>query len=130
MSISLNTLQTKIIIFLYFNEPKTTTTIAKKLLPSEGRKETKNSDRKVRYNLNKMKENNIVEEKEEDGKKKYTIDEDRVTVGDAIVELESIKDGEFSINMGKIIAIASKEEKEVQIINIPDFDVIEELNVM
>ena len=115
-----------ILLFLLENDDVTTTEIAKALFIPENNGEKyheeltraqkndkesllRNSDRKVRYYLDKFIEDNLVNVKTVNGKKRFRVNRDSVHLGMGKIDMITYDGNTVSIGLGKILLCKVKD---------------------
>lgn len=97
-----------ILYYLYFNEEATTTEIARELFEPEDVSELRNHDRRVRHYLEDNNAN-LLDVKKVDGKKKFSLGEDKVFFGIGKIDVVTHEQEEVSLGLGKVMVYENEE---------------------
>lgn len=97
-----------ILYYLYLNGGATTSEIAKELFEPEDTSELRNHDRRVRHYLE---DNNqrLLNVKKVDGKKRFSIDEDKIFFGIGKINVVTLEQDEVSLGLGNVMVYKNKE---------------------
>lgn len=96
------------LLYLHEHPGSTTTDIAKAVLDPDGIDDMRKKDVKVRYYLEK-KYSPIVKSEKENGKKRYSIDEDRFYLGVGKIDIQTDTGEDISIGLGSVLLLQDGE---------------------
>lgn len=99
--------------YLALNPDSTTTDVAKAVFSPDNTKETRNSDRKVRYYFEE-KFSHLIEVDDAEGTNRYSVDDDSVWFGAGRVEMDTREEGEtVSVGLGDTLMYIDVDGKPV-----------------
>ncbi len=106
--------EVRILLYLYVNEASTTTAIAKDLFSSDTVKDLRNTDRRVRYYLDKWVKEGAVGVEKVNGKKFFSLT-DKVRIGPASILMVSGEE-EISVGLGNILMVLVPDGVHIELL--------------